>query len=697
MRPGLLPCRGAEQVLCAVTSQSGARLGPGDLAGRGAYAQVPAGDIAQALLAEARLTDALELDRISAVLATAAGLAPGDARAEVQALQRAFASDTTSAGPLTCAGTLPIALSRTDGTTAPWLPLLLEWEVEVHPQVYAASGGTAADAVTSAYVWNADEADLATTRQGLPADKLQLRGAVLLTPHATIDLAQQIDSYLAAHPDDELADIRKHLQRAPVLAQALSGFNQALLMRRQAIQLDIRPETSDPDDVKLAAGVKAAVGRLNDLAPHPTGIFAPVRSGCMRLSTLNLIDAFGRVRKVALDNVLVAQSLAPADQALLTAGFASLPPRLAQPSRLQFRWLAAGDDQVEMNDHPATNPIFGWVLPNFLDDSLMIYASDGTFLGSLELAAGATARRWRSAPAAGKAVHLGDRDGGDAIVTDVKDPHLQAFVQGVFQGDAGYLDGMIRLIDRACAAIVPPDVNIDPSLAVLVGRPLALARAKLGLELKGLPAVRRAWDAVKPATSFRIDKDAMLPVALRDDAGFTDVRFEVLLGHFRLAVDGLVGYFRNDRYDRVFSLAATQTSGTIVLPAADPITLSADPRPQNKPEIVTLLLDPRTQVNARIGILPVKSITIPPDQYAQAMKALQSFFYTGPVLANAVSDLPLPAINAFTWDWFDPAGGTWQTRPLRGRTSDRAAVGYSPLRISEGWLRLSRDPTNNPG
>jgi hypothetical protein len=333
----------------------------------------------------------------------------------------------------------------------------------------------------------------------------------------------------------------------------------------------------------------------------------------------------------------------------------------------------------------------------------MIYAPGGTFLGSLELAARATARRWRSAPAAGKAVHLGERDGGGDIAADVKDLHLQAFVQGVFQGDAGYLDGMIRLIDRACAAVVPPDVNIDPSLAALVGRPLALARARLGLELKGLPAVRRGWDAIKPAfsatsaTHFRIDKDAMLPAALRDDAGFTDLRFEVLLGHFRLAADGLVAYFRHDRYDRVFSLAATQTSGSIVLPAADPITLAADPRPQNKPEIVTLLIDPRTQVNARIGILPAKSITIPPDQYAQALKALQAFFYTGPVLINAVSDLPLPPINGFAWDWFEAAGGKWRTRPLRGKTSDRAAVGYSPLRISEGWLRLSRDPTNNPG
>ncbi len=49
-----------------------------------------------------------------------------------------------------------------------------------------------------------------------------------------------------------------------------------------------------------------------------------------------------------------------------------------------FRWIAAdaaGFD--EMNSHPATTPICGWVLPNHLDGSLFFYNQKGASLGTL--------------------------------------------------------------------------------------------------------------------------------------------------------------------------------------------------------------------------------------------------------------------------------------------------------------------------
>ena len=62
---------------------------------------------------------------------------------------------------------------------------------------------------------------------------------------------------------------------------------------------------------------------------------------------------------------------------------AELPPRLSQPARLNFRWLSADRDVGETNDHPSTSPICGWVVTNFLDSGLEIYAADGEALGEI--------------------------------------------------------------------------------------------------------------------------------------------------------------------------------------------------------------------------------------------------------------------------------------------------------------------------
>ena len=118
----------------------------------------------------------------------------------------------------------------------------------------------------------------------------------------------------------------------------------------------------------------------------------------LRIRALRVVDTFGRVQNLTLKDhkVMATQTMTtPANPHLVF-----LPPRLVQPARLNFRWLAAdgrdalSGNEPEMNAHPETTPVCGWFLPNNLDNSLMVYDNTGQALGSIS----APERKWIPAP-----------------------------------------------------------------------------------------------------------------------------------------------------------------------------------------------------------------------------------------------------------------------------------------------------------
>ena len=103
-----------------------------------------------------------------------------------------------------------------------------------------------------------------------------------------------------------------------------------------------------------------------------------------------------------------ASDLAPVTGDTANAGRAYLPPRVLAPSRVDAHWLSATfdstvpgftDDFAESNDHPATSPVCGWIVPNHLDVSLAFYDSDGSPIGSFGLEHGVSKyRTWAGQP-----------------------------------------------------------------------------------------------------------------------------------------------------------------------------------------------------------------------------------------------------------------------------------------------------------
>jgi hypothetical protein len=178
----------------------------------------------------------------------------------------------------------------------------------------------------------------------------------------------------------------------------------------------------------------------------------------------------------------------------------------------------------------------------------------------------------------------------------------------------------------------------------------------------------------------------------RTSAGLGQVMIPVRLGELTDINDGLVAFLPEASgaapgpvvYSVVYSASAPAEGGNgVVQPGPDTIELTL-----NGPALTfTAIVDPRAPVHVSTGVLPTATMTIPPDQYLNAMQRLAVSFTTRPVLSDQFGlRIPLPAEAGFTWSWVSRGAGPVPISPASA--PDVPSYGYSPQRLLEGWLDL---------
>lgn len=567
-------------------------------------------------------------------------------------------------------GTLTDFCGFSTWTQQPWNPMLLDWEVEVTPLNQEVSPEYTPDFITSNYALPQNSPDLSfLSGRGINGPANVYSGSSILTPYAQEQFKEHLENYLADPQLDKTTDTYQHLKAAHdllndpsfhCLSQALGGFTEALLMHKQTRQLEISDPLAFSDYAAFTQTVSQYVQKSYTSAPEPDWDFSPIRSGALRILRLRLLDTFGQVLDLQWNGLLATEQM-PVPQGLDSA---MLPPRLAQPARLNLRWLAANSDQMEMNDHPATTPICGWVLPATLNGSLLIYDNQGKLLGLITENA-----QWNS-----------QLPGASGIAaSDIPNPHLRKMVQYLTRQDAAFLANFLQVVEAGLANIDPENFAQHQDLALLMGRPMALVRAAVNLELRDPPAIAQGWN------TFRQD----LQRIRRDTENFTNVVFPIRLGEFEQLNDGVVGYWieAGDGY----------SNNTFYAPQSDAVpdprisTHMDNPAPVQQtiaapPICVTMLVDPRGTMHATCGALPAKEINIPPDQYVEALQAIQVLFLCTPIITDVGKiNLPLPAEAGYQWSW---AGSTLNI----GKVNPQATFA-APQEIREGWLQLNEIPS----
>ena len=593
----------------------------------------------------------------------------------------------------------PVGIHGWDGN--PWLPIMLQWQIDYRP-IQSISSSVQQQPTLDPRLILGRLADPQGTSLDSDATELILAGALstesttyfginFITPHAGYAAFTKLAEYAAANPKSPLAKLAA--KQMPLLSQALTGFHDRFLLRRRTLQLDVRDPLNDgdPDTVdfigQVVAAVDASASHANIAAPMVKDSFCPVRAGSLEFNTVWLVDAFGQYRTYQTQSNLIstvpARAVNPRRLYSGAAADAFMPPRISQPALLRFNWLAANSDSIVTGTEPGATPICGWLVPNYLDVSLMAYENSGAALGSVVQVDRQV--RWLASPTRPNAF------GETSPVSS--NQHLLDFLNALIAKGPEYLIQFLDTLNAASASIQPLQHAQSARLPVLVGQPLALVRTSLELNLMGPAAINNNWAA------FRQDLQTATggTTTPRTTNGQEAVQFPVLVGSVEDPDDGLFGFYFDSSFDTFHAIVPggdnsipTRTIGTVSVSVG------------GGPVVLSMLVDPRCDIHATTGYMPVQALRIPTEMFRDAFDNLAVTFLTAPVLAAAQAEdatpsialpLPLPGQQDGDWSWLSVKGsdgGTRSVEEVKPVASLKPGVPFSDPRyeLREGWLSL---------
>jgi hypothetical protein len=644
-----------------------------------AYAQVPS---VPSLIAEAFLADTANAPAMTQVVG-------GDATLLGNGISALLEGTPTTGSAWEGVPPAPFALVA--GSQA-WAPLYLEWSVTYYPT----GSGTGQARPFSIGDWSFDGQDLHWLGTGFELDdSLTLSGRTLLTPQAPLLFHDKIEAYLKAHSALDSAEMEALLATVAgwdLLSQSLSGLTDQLvtLLTQETFPPSSTGQT--PDVASLIGDEYRYVPILSRARGAPVSDFYPLRGGLLQFTELNVVDAFGQTVSVSMPNTesggfepVIGQGLVPdAKPAGFPDGAAQLAPRVVQDTRLDFRFLANDGSGIDIALSPNPNPVCGWLLPNHLDGAIAVYDAAGVMLGELV----PLGDNWRPRPGPPST------DPPPANPSQIANATLRSVVESIAAQSATVFEDVLSTIDETLWMVDPLGGRKDLSLSVLIGRPLAVVNAQLGLSLMGTAAFDQAWNAMaEPKTGPPM-------TWTRETGDVSDVPFGVRLGDLDIRADGLIGYFlpsesyatfhtvhlpedvsAGDAYLKQIATAGNggppAYQGAIALQVGGPRTT------------VTLVMDPRGPVHAFTGILPVTTASVPSQLVEDFIRQLAVTFRTGPIVADpGTMRIPLPAHQQGAWDWVQANPLGWEQDPIVD-TDDIARLPDAQLQLREGWLRLT--------
>ncbi|KAJ5746596.1 hypothetical protein N7520_011778 [Penicillium odoratum] len=329
-----------------------------------------------------------------------------------------------------------------------------------------------------------------------------------------------------------------------------------------------------------------------------------------------------------------------------------LPPSINHAARLNAHFVVR--ETVSETNHrwrPATEfdePVWGWVVVNYVDRGLQFFLPDGTFYREVRTTASDV--RW---------LPFGDPPEFDAS----SETQLAALIKRLVNDDDTYLAAFIDMIMSALANTVPPPSAYSQSLNPLVGRPLALANMGWSLKL--------ATNPNRNESDLKKQNQAQRHRPYLEGEGTKQYRFALKFGD-----DGLVGYFKTLKTDEISKadvpiepghdldldtfytyfhskkvredgrpLSPIDATKNPDLPAfwLDPMDYDSSKTTTNWEEvsrryeadrnrqlqIFGALFDPFAPITGFCSILPKRRLSLAPWAWETALKRMTTFFHAG--------------------------------------------------------------------
>lgn len=593
-------------------------------------------------------------------------------------------------------GTLPPSMAVTQWNDEnPWLVMQLHWKVYFSGLEKGGKDNSYSTGyISDNFALTFDSTELKINPKLLEPDanhfdpEQTLKGKCILTPHVKENAKNQIDRSIDHYGDSEeltrrLQAVKRRLEETgdSTLAQALTGFNDALVMNQQSLQVQVDDPLAAIFDQSFASEIRNAVAEENTTSPLPLNQYHPIHTGLIKVEEMRLVDCFGRYQNMDVTDISYAADLKLENP--LIKYTAMLPPRITQPSRVLFEYLNADSKEnlPEMIRYSGQTPVCGWVMLNILENAFMVYDSDGLALGSLRVALDADSSSsiiWQTVP--GSAATSID----DALAN--ANEYLTKLVKGIQSKDADFFQSFIKSIKESQKWINRKSFEQDLGMGPLVGEPIALVRANIDLQLQGLPEMNEGWDALK--------NDMQNPQEERSTADFANVTFPAQVGTFDRQGDGLYGFFKENKdddsktFETYFTAAPDITQSEISKNTQVQLTAVEG-------DLTTLymLVTPSNPVYLNMGVLPEQKVEIPLKYCEDAMNKISTTFLSGPLLINA-DDLrvPLSKQRGMEWSFIEMnEDNSWSNTKDVLDASNDATYTTSQRKIIEGWLQLSND------
>lgn len=616
-----------------------------------------------------------------------------------------------------------VALSYRKGQ--PWTPIFMDWRATWYPSP-AGTDPSAAAWPGRLEQWELGEIDYQWTESSPPnGEAISFQGRTVLNPAISQAIEKKLSEYAKGDYDDpnlpefvrsELDQISAVAGNSDLLTQSLSGLTDQMTTRLQAIQA-AQPEGS-ADATRVGDGPWLFGPQLTAEAGH----FLPIRAGHLTLTDLWVVDSFGQLlrgkdpslpKSMPVPGLQIAESLATGTGHL--SSFIQLAPRVAQPVRGELRLIQADRDDTVSNSSERTSPICGYMMVNFLDQSLMIFDAQGNNQGALievQRDHGERGIRWDAVP--GSPAPLG-------APPALANPHLQAFVTALLATglrDDSALRSLFLAFEDTLWQAGPVAAN-QGNLGVLVGRPMALVRGRVQLDLQGAPRFLETMASTGQAYLEPSGSSSAGQAPFVRQQPFETLPFHCRIGDLGFLDNGVVGYFVGDDYSRLhpalgiqgqtgaardrlrsgrlrhlseLELAAPTLGDYIAEPAPIPVSLSGDP------VYVSVIADPRLTIPVVFGSVPPQMVTLPERPVIEALRNMRATFRVGPLLVDPEAvRMPLPSEVRGKWAWKARKNvSTWAEPQEVNDPVTGPRLGSVPPRLREGWLELSAETTETP-
>jgi hypothetical protein len=421
------------------------------------------------------------------------------------------------------------------------------------------------------------------------------------------------------------------------------------------------------------------------------------QGGFVHMNRVRVYDTFGASAGWSSDSTVLDP---------LPEWATAIPARLTSWGRLHLRLQSAAEPDIEAT--PFGSPVCGFLLPDFVDQSLEVYDADGQAVGQLTATdpvdgdAGpvdGTTLTVTFTPLPWVAATLPE---GAPAIDAITNPTLRRLVEAlvaqsheVSEGEPGWHEtgftAMLRVFDTVRSTLEPGVKHADGRVRLL-GEPVVVLRARAAFEASD------ATVAELRAGPPTIADTSTLPV------------LRVRIGDVTRPEDGVLGCFVDGptpaeaRFappslqaaeeavlNQMVTSAGLQKTRAITHPFIFEQVSEFDV-PANEPLDLVVLADGRGGIYATCGMLPRKNIVMPKDFIEPALARMRPTFRVGPILGferdeAMVPVVPAPFIEGLRAAFVHDDDATFPEVPI----PPVLGVGELPpsrVRLTEGWARM---------